>query len=170
MTAQEISLYQLTSRILELDDKLESIEICTKQGELIDASLDGFKELLTQKVDNVVDYINFLNDRADTLKQREKAFAEKRKIEENKIDRLRSYIKASMEAGAIDKLEGKTCKISLSNVAPVVEIVNKDEIPMDFITVVQEYKIDKKAIAAAVKNGREVAGIKMVENKALRIK
>jgi hypothetical protein len=170
MTVTDVSLYQLSSKVLELDEKLESIEICTKQGELIDASLDGFKELLTQKVDNVVDYINFLNDRADTLKQREKAFAEKRKIEENKIDRLKAYIKASMEAGALSNLEGKTSKISLSNVAPVVEIVNKDEIPLEFITPVTEYKIDKKAIAAAVKNGQVVKGIKMVENKALRIK
>jgi hypothetical protein len=170
MTVTDVSLYQLTSRVLELDDKLESIEICTKQGELIDASLDGFKDLLTQKVDNVVDYINFLNDRAEALKLREKAFAEKRRLEENKIDRLKSYIKAAMEIGELKTLEGKTSKITLSNTAPICEITDQDSLPMEFITVVQEYKIDKKGIAAAIKAGKEVKGAKLVENKALRIK
>jgi hypothetical protein len=170
MTATDVSLYQLTSRVLELDNKLESIEICTKQGELIDASLDGFRDLLTQKVDNVVDYINFLNDRAEALKLREKAFADKRRLEENKVERLKAYIKASMEAGELAALEGKTCKISLSNTAPIVEITDRDQLPMEFVAVVQEYKVDKKAIAIAIKAGKEVKGAKLVENKALRIK
>ena len=170
MTANEISLYQLTSRVLELDEKLESIELATKQGEIIDASLDGFRDLLTSKVDNVVDYVNFLNDKAEALKQREKAFQEKRKIEENKIDRLKSYIKACMEVSELGALEGKLSSIKLVNSQPSVEITDRDKLPLEFIQPVTEYKIDKKGIAAAIKAGAKINGAHLVENKSLRIK
>ena len=73
-----------------------------------------------------------------------------------------------MEANDIKKLTSSDFVLSLSNTTPSLEISDNAFIPDEFFKVIKE--VDKTKLKDAVKNGLQIEGAWLQENKALRIK
>jgi hypothetical protein len=76
------------------------------------------------------------------------------------METLRTAIMVAMEAGRMPKIETPLGVISLRKVAPKVIITNEADIPVTFWKP-QDPKLDKAAVAAALKSGETVAGAEM---------
>ncbi len=72
-------------------------------------------------------------------------------------ERLRSLIHQAMIEAHLRKLERPTATVSLRASVPRVDIVDPASIPADYV-VPQEPKINKAAIARALKDGQQVPG------------
>ncbi len=161
-----LSLYQITSAFPVL---MESEEITEDIKEQIKEELH---QLLENKSKNIIGYIRNTDLTIEAMKQEEKRIAEIRKTLERKQENFKTYVKECMNQNDIIKVETELGTISLTKSPISVEILNEEEVPNEFKTVVTEIKIDKKKIADNFKTTGEVpTGTKInADNKSLRIK
>ena len=92
------------------------------------------------------------------------------KAAESRADRLTAYIKNCMEASEIYELEADTVKFKIKKNPPAVVIDNEEIVPPEYRIVEVVKKIDKKAISADLKAGKEVQGCRLVQGDRLDIK
>ena len=69
----------------------------------------------------------------------------------------------------IDEINTPTLKLSFRK-SEAIEILDEDEIAVEFIKVKETKTVDKTKLKAAIKEGRPVAGAKLVINQNLQIK
>lgn len=86
---------------------------------------------------------------------------------------LRQYLLDNMQRAGIERIECPLFQISIRKNPPAVDVFDVINLPSEFM-VVPEPKPpvaapDKKAIAAALKAGREVAGARLVQGVRLNI-
>lgn len=94
------------------------------------------------------------------LKAKEQAFEARRKQHETRADRIRAMIEQAMLATDQHSLRLTTATLSLRKIAPALVITNEADIPARF-WIEQERpapKLDKKALAEAVKNKEPIPG------------
>lgn len=106
------------------------------------------------------------SDEAAVKIERERLQAVEKSIA-SKRDRLKEWAKemlvAMMETGEdLPGFKDHLSKLVLQKSPPSVEIVDEQDIPTAFVSVVTERKIDKKALADELKDGRLVAGAKLI--------
>ena len=152
------SLYQIDSAIMECFD-LET-------GEIFDS--ERFEELsiaLDKKIENICLFIKNLNAEAEMLKAEEKAFADRRKSAERKAESLRNYI-----AGYLAGTPFKTTKVAVSfRKSEQVEVIDLLSIPSDYLRF-KEPEADKSALKKALKEGKQIDGVALVEKQNIQIK
>lgn len=138
------SLRESLAQLIENDESLalDMIEGETSLVECIDALLLANTQdaVLVQGAERVVADIE---GRATRFK--------------NRISMRRALIEQAMVTAEIKKLERPAGTLSLSNRAPSAVVVNEADIPARF-WVASDPKLDKKALAAALKDGETVAG------------
>lgn len=76
---------------------------------------------------------------------------------EKRIDTDRALIEQALMIAELSKVERPAATLSLTNRAPKVEVQTEADIPAEFWKA-GEPKLDKKALAAAIKDGRTVPG------------
>ena len=88
----------------------------------------------------------------------------------NKVDNLKNYSIACMDKLGVTKLESDLYKLSIPKARKIVNIINVDDLDCKFKTVVHEVKIDKVAVAKALKLG-EVKGAEFTDspNRTLKV-
>ena len=156
-----MTLYEIDNAILDCIDE--------ETGEIVDVKkLDALNMEREKKIEGVACWIKDLNAEAAALKAEKQAIAERQKRAENKAESLKKWLalalggkKFSTPRAAVSFRKSKSVEITDIN-----ELIMKD----DDLLVYQEPKPDKKAIAAAIKSGREVAGAVLVENESVIIK
>ena len=102
----------------------------------------------------------------DAIKAEEKRLADRRRVKENKVKRLKEYMLQSMDATQTKKLDTPKCYISTRKSQRVV-IDNESKIPRQYV--VMKESIDKTEIRKALKNGT-VDGAHMEESVNLTLK
>ena len=155
------SLYEINNDILSCVDE--------ETGEIIDsAALDALNMELDAKIEGVACWIKDLKAEAEALKAEKQALADRQKKAENKAESLKKWLAFALNG---KKFESARASVSFRK-SKSVEITDINELIMkdDDLLVFQEPKPDKKAIAAAIKSGREVAGAVLVENESVIIK
>lgn len=161
------TLYEITD---ELSKILESIE--DSEGEATDYTLAELEQLnisLFEKINNISKFVKNLSAKVKMYKDAEQELKKKRQATENKIEWLKAYIMENMKKAEINKVEGDLFTTKIQNSPPSVNILNEEEIPKDYIEIVTQKKINKKAILTLLKSGEEVAGAEIIQNKHLRI-
>lgn len=163
---ENFNLYQITSSFPAL---MENDEITDEVKEQIQEELH---QLLINKSKNIIGYIRNTDLTIEAMKNEEKRIADIRKSLEKKQDNFKTYVKECMLQSNIDKVKTELGTISVAKSPISVEILNAEEVPNEFKTVVTDIKIDKKKIADNFKATGEIpTGIKInTENKSLRIK
>lgn len=102
-------------------------------------------------------------DMSDYFKEKSVRFKEKK-------DNLKKLIKATMEHLGVRKIETVTGSFSIRKNAPSLIIENEALIPKEFITIVQTEKIEKNEIKKALKDGKEINGVRLESSESLIVK
>jgi hypothetical protein len=83
---------------------------------------------------------------------------------------LKTYLKESMEACGISKIESPWFTLSIQKNPAAVDILDEDSLPDDFVEIVTTRKIDKTAIKKAIESGAEVPGALLTRGTRLAIR
>lgn len=127
---------------------------------------------LEVKAQNVAYAIKTLEANAAAIKDAEKQMADRRKAMENRAMHIKTYLQTCMEIAGVSKIDCPHFALSIKNNPPSVDVFEPGLIPAEFMKQPEPPPPapDKKAIAEAIKAGREVPGAMLVQGKRLEIK
>lgn len=168
------TLYEINwdiDKLLATDFSADEELVDTSTGEIFNLKekLDELEIDLNTKLENVGCYIKNLDSDIEALKNEEKTLAERRRVKENKLERLKQYLSDNLQVAGMQKFESPRCVLSFRKSEQVV-ISEGAEIPEEFIIRKVTEQPDKKLLKDAIKQGFEFDGISIVENKNLQIK
>lgn len=143
----------------EIEAKLESGEEVTAE------EIDFIQNELIEKTDNCVSYLMSLEDFEEALSLRKKQIDAAIKTIENKREKFNEYILSCMEKLQTNVIQGKSSCIKTRKPVDVVEILNEDDIPLQYVKTKIVSDIDKKAISSDLKSGLEIPGAKLSKGK-----
>lgn len=162
------SLYTLATQYKALQAlDIESID----ERALLD-TLEGLEGDLQTKATNVVAFQKNVQMFADMAQAAADTMQVRAKVLQNRADNIKGYIKLSMEAGGITKIESPEFTARIQNNPPSVVIDDESLLPAEFIVTPPPPKPSpsKTLIANALKAGQEVPGARLVQGTSLRIK
>jgi outer membrane murein-binding lipoprotein Lpp len=161
-------------KLYEINSELENL-VDTETGEIADVAF--FEDLCmerTAKIEGIALYIKNLDSDAAALKAEETALAERRKAAENTAARLKEFLTSMLTES--EKFETPRVKLSwrkssaVAILIPEADFVRYAQSKHDELLSYSEPKINKKAITDAIKAGKEIIGVALVEHQNLQIK
>ena len=162
-----IALYELSEAHR---DVLNIIDEETPDQDIMNALMVIEGHIETKAV-NIVNIIKSLEAEVEAIDIEEKRLSRRKRRRTNTIKDIKQYLRGAMEQMKMDKIKTATMSISIQNNPPSVHVLNEDEIPGKFLTLIPEqYVIDKKAVADALKSGEEVKGAALARGRSLRIR
>ncbi len=164
-----LSLYKITNKFVELMDKAECGELTEEEYNELGQDL---AMQLQEKGSNIIGYTKNIELTINAMKEEEKRISDGRKTLENKLEKFKQYVKENMERLGITKMDTELGTLSVAKNPLSVEIESEELIPAEFKLEVVTTKIDKTAIKNHFRTtGEIVVGTKIVDDKtSLRIK
>ncbi len=160
----ETKLYEITENIAAILGEEDWTDETEQRLERLEMALE-------KKAENIVKFIGELESRAAYHKSEEERIAARRKAMEARTVRLKDYLKRNLELAGRTEVEAGTHKIAIQPNPPSVYVDAEQSIPPRFFVIVpQTTRLDKKAVADALKNGEDVPGARLVRGTSLRIR
>lgn len=163
-----LSLYKVEDEYLEECEKLSDQDDESQSG-----AFDGKSEYLTFDVTkwsiSVAGYYKNLQKEAVAMREYEYEMRERRRVVENRADRLREYLKSNMQNLGIKKIKGPEFTISIRKSPDSVVIDDVYCLPDDYIKYSEIFP-DKTKIKSAIQNGDEVVGAHLESGSSLIIR
>lgn len=161
-----MNLYELTQNYNNLIELLENKDI---PKEMIDNALDEVSEAFEVKAENIAKLIKNFECDIKSFKEEENRIADRRKTLENRIKNLKEYLDNAMKMSGKTKFKHGTFSFSISKNPPSLDVIDESKIsPIWFIQ--REPILDKRAIIENLKLGVAIDGVRLVQNKSLRIR
>ena len=107
---------------------------------------------------------------SEGIKEVESRQHKRRTSIESKIKHLKEYLRFNLEKTNTQKVESSEITISIQNNPHKVVITNENDIPDKFLEKKEVQTIDKTKIKEALKNGEDVAGCELIQEKRVSIK
>ncbi len=163
------ALYELAHQYREDAAKLADLDLDEKT---LEDTLDGMSGDLELKATNTAFMIRNLEAGAAAIKEAEAAMAARRKALENRAARIKDYLFANMLVAGIYSIECPHFRLSVRDNPPAVNVYEPDLVPAQFMVTPEPPPpcIDKKAIAAALKDGQDVPGCTLTRGQRLEIR
>ena len=159
-----MKLYEIENAILECIDM--------ETGEIID--IDRLNELQMEretKIENVACWIKDLKAEAEAIKAEKMALAERQKAAENKAESLKNWLAYALDG---QKFSTARCAVSFRKTEAVEVTPEGLENLMrggcDELLTYEQPKPNKTAIKQALKDGLNVAGVRLTQNTSTIIK
>jgi hypothetical protein len=160
----EMHLYVISHGIAQILGEEEWTEETESRLEKLELALEA-------KVENIVKFCATLGAFTAAAKAEEERISARRRTAEARVAKLKAYMKQCLEQAERTEVIAGTHKVTIQNNPPSVEIETEWLIPPRYNVIIPEsFRIDKKAIADALKKGEEVPGAKLVRGTSLRIK
>lgn len=162
-----MNLYELTLEQIKINEMLEE-----NGGELtpeLEQALLITEENLNQKAEGYCKAIAIYNGQVASLEEEIKRLTAKKKVAENAVSRMKDALKSTMNVLELDKINAGTFTISTRK-SKSLEVLDEALIPEDYKEIVTTIKVNKNAIKDAIKNGAEIEGVELKENKSIQIK
>lgn len=159
------NLYEIDCQIDELTEKM----IDPETGEINEAILEELDQLEIEKKAKI-EYLalkakNIRSDVAALTAERDH-FNQRIKTSQNKADRIETYISNILKG---DKFS--TSKVDISwRKSESVEVLNEAIIPEQYVGSRVVTKPDKKVIREALKSGKSIPGVRLIESNNMSIK
>lgn len=163
-----MSLYEISNDLLTVING--GMVVDDETGEIL-FDADDIEQLeieYSDKLEGCGLYVKNLIAEVDAIKEEERNLAERRKVKENKAERMRDYMLKSMAATNTSKLDTSKVAISTRKSTKVV-IDDESKIPVDYVTIKQTSQVDKSALRKALKSG-DVSGAHLEESLNLQLK
>jgi len=162
------TLYDMAGRYMALADLADDPNM--PEDALTD-TLDGIEGEIQDKAQALLQVVSNLTGDTDAIDAEVKRLQVRKKLIQNRADRLRQYLHDNMVITGINKIECPLFNITLSKARPMVVIKDASEIPLKFTVSKTTTAPVKKDILAALKAGEDVPGCLLGESKrALLIK
>ncbi|XRD24083.1 siphovirus Gp157 family protein [Lysinibacillus fusiformis] len=155
------SLYQLNNAYAQLQQMIEDGQ------EGLEDTLDSITDAVEEKLEAYAMVIKNIESDVEGIKSEEKRLAERRKVMENGIVRMKQAIAETLQNSGQDKV--KTEKFTFSwRKSSKVEVSNIDNLPQQYVKV--ERTISRAELAKALKAGEQIEGAQLIENQLLSIR
>lgn len=163
------SLFTIDSEIKAIiDGAFDSVD---ENGE-VEVNLEDLLALQEErqvKIENIALYIKNLASEASAIKNEEIILADRRKRLERKCERLEGILMNSLIQN--DEMKASSPRFEAKiRYADNTEIEDESLIPEEYLVTKTEVKPDKTAIKKAIKEGKEVAGARIVSVPHINIK
>ena len=155
-----MSLYTLS---LELETLLQNEDATDEQIETAFGNL-------TEKAEGVCKFLAMLDGEIDLFKGEGDRLSARRKALENKRDRVREYIKSTMQMLMIEALNAGTFKLSVQPTAGKVVVTDEASLDPKYYRVEEVFTVDRNQIKADIKSGLLVPGAYIEEGSSLRVR
>jgi hypothetical protein len=119
---------------------------------------------------NVAKYIRNLEHLALGIKQIEGNQKERRTSLEKKISRLKEYLRINFEKTNTEKIESDDIVIAVYKNPVKVNIIDEDLVPKEFFQYKETKLLNKDRIKDSLKNGEDVPGCELIQEKRISIK
>ena len=159
------SLYDIAN---EFEQALENL-LDHEDSNLID-NIEKIEGEFKFKSTNVAKYIRNLEHLVSGIKEIENSQKERRNSLEKKIDRLKDYLKDNLEKTNTEKIESEDIVISIYKNPIKLNILNEDLIPEKYFLFKENKVVNKEKIKEQLKNGIEVPGCELIQEKRVNIK
>lgn len=155
--------------LFEIDKAIQDFEfeIDEETGEILNPNaLEELEMAREQKIENVGLYIKNLEAEATAVENQEKIFADRKKRIRKKIEGLKGFLGYALQGEKF-----KTDRIEMSfRKSESVHITDEYLIPDEYKLFTVVKKPDKGVIKKALKDGKEIMGVELVEKQNLQIK
>ena len=163
-----LSLYNITNSFITLFEKAENEELTQEE---IQEQGNELALALKNKSTSIIGYVRNLDLTSEAIKNEIDRLTIMKKAIDNKNTKFKEYVKENMEKLGLQKIDTELGTLSIAKNPASVEIFDEtliaDEYKKEKVTV----SIDKTSIKNALKAGKDVQGVKLVEDKtSLRIK
>lgn len=163
------ALYVLAQEYRAAAEQLADLDL---DPQTVSDTLESMGGDLEVKAKNTALVIRNIEATADAIKAAEQEMSKRRKAMENRAAALTQYLLDSMQFAGIQKIESPHLCLTIKKNPAAVVIDGVDLIPSEFMKTPEPPPPapDKKAIAEAIKGGKEVPGAHLVQGVRLEIK
>jgi seryl-tRNA synthetase len=165
-----MKLYELTTQYSQVMDMLNNTDA---DMQAIKDTLEGLQGDIEDKAINIAKMIKSLDADIAAIKAEEERLSERRKVYENRRESIKEHLEQQLSAVGVEKVKTATMTVSMQNNAPSIKVISEDRfyetIPKMY-RIAQPYKVDKKAVLEAMKNGEMFVGAELQQTKSLRIR
>ena len=155
--------------LFEIDKALADFEfeIDEETGEILNAAdLDELNLAREQKIENIGLYIKNLEAEKEAVKHEKDNFTDREKKLGKKIEGLKGYL-----TYALNGKKFSTARVAVSfRKSESVLIKNENLIPDEYCEFTTTRKPNKKTIKDALKEGKELMGVELLEKNNIQIK
>lgn len=164
-----MNLYELTSKRLALQNTLQALNF---DVETIQDTLEGDSHALQVKIENYGYVIRNMESFVEAIKIEEERLSKRRRIQENRVEQIKNWLKLNMEACGIQKIESPAFTIAIQKNPASVVIDSENLIPEGFWHLPEPPPMvpNKKLIGDAIKSGLEVPGAHLAQSTRISIK
>lgn len=157
-----MTLFDIDKAIAEFE-----FEIDEDTGEILNIdALDALQMAREQKIENVGLFIKNLEAEADAVENQEKIFADRKKRIRKKIEGLKGFL-----GYALDGKPFKTDRVVMSFRKSESVLVKDDYlVPDEYCNITVVRKPDKKVLKDALKHGKEIMGVELIEKQNISIR
>lgn len=146
-----MKLYELTPQLIELSNMDATDEAVLTTLECVQMDFNDKAVSIIKLSESLEADTSAIDNEIARLESRKKVILNRKK-------QLRDYLLHNMEAAGISKIECPLFTATLRAGSESVEIIDESQIPDEFVKVEIVEKIDKNAIKAAIRSGKEVNG------------
>ena len=164
-----ITLYELSQTYREALDVLTDPDL-DLPSEVIADTLEGLQGNLEDKAIAVAQFFRNLEATAVAIKEAEQRMSQRRKAIENRVASLKTYLKDSMEACGITKIESPWFALSIAKNPAAVDVFDEAAVPAEYKEEIVTVKIDKTGIKQAIESGADVPGAVLTRGTRLAIR
>ena len=162
------SLYELTGQYLALAEMADDPNM---PPEVLTDSLEGLEGAIEVKAQAVLQVVAGMEGDTGAIDAELKRLQARKQVITNRANRLRQYLFDNMVATGISKISCPLFAITLAKGRPMVEVIDAELIPDQYIKTTVTKAPVKAEILAALKAGEFVPGCRLGESKqSLRIK
>jgi len=162
------SLNWTLNQILEcVDAYVDTLDMIESDAERIqaEAELDTYLAQLARKVDNTVEFLDFLEARQTTRKLQVVRLEKANKRDTLIVERIEASIQRTIETSGRDRLEGSHYTLRLRKCPPSVDVLNMEQVPEEYRRYKVTVEADKTKAKPALKDGESIDGLKYVTDK-----
>ena len=158
-----MKLYELSNSYIQLLEIAEDLDATT-----LEDTLSSINEAFEDKVENTAKVIRQLEAQAEAIRFEARRLDNRARAMEKNAKRLKEYLQEELERTGKTKVKGNLFTIGVQNNPPSVRLVEDFNDGRYLIELAP--KIDKRAILDDLKQGKEIQGAKIVQEKSLRIR
>lgn len=163
-----LSLYNITNSFITLFEKAENEELTQEE---IQEQGNELALALKNKSTSIIGYVRNLDLTSEAIKNEIDRLTIMKKAIDNKSAKFKEYVKQNMEELELQKIDTELGTLSIAKNPASVEIYDENMISDEYKKEKVTVTIDKTAIKNALKDGKEVQGARLIEDKtSLRIK